>query len=108
MPSPRWSAAGEDGKLLAGGQSLLPVLRLRLAAPTTVVDLGGVAALRGIRVDGDDLVVGAMTTHAEVAASGLVRAEAPLVAADRGDGRGPPGPPPRHARRLARPRRPGR
>jgi carbon-monoxide dehydrogenase medium subunit len=73
-------AAGEDGKLLAGGQSLLPVLRLRLAAPTTVVDLGGVSSLRGIHVDGSDLVVGAMTTHAEVAASGLVRAEAPLVA----------------------------
>jgi len=73
-------AAGEDGKLLAGGQSLLPVLRLRLAAPTTVVDLGGVSAMRGIHVDGSDLVVGAMTTHAEVAASGLVRAEAPLVA----------------------------
>jgi len=73
-------AAGEDGKLLAGGQSLLPVLRLRLAAPTTVVDLGGVSSMRGIHVDGSDLVVGAMTTHAEVAASGLVRAEAPLVA----------------------------
>ena len=63
------SSAGDDAKVLAGGQSLLPVLRLRLAAPTVVVDLGGIAALRGIRVDGDALVIGAMATHAEVAAS---------------------------------------
>jgi carbon-monoxide dehydrogenase medium subunit len=74
-------SAGEDGKVLAGGQSLLPVLRLRLAAPSMLVDLGGIAGLRGVRVDGDELVVGAMTTHAEVAASPLVKAEAPLVAA---------------------------
>jgi carbon-monoxide dehydrogenase medium subunit len=74
-------SVGDDAKVLAGGQSLLPVLRLRLAAPATVVDLGGIAALRGIRVDGDVLVVGAMATHAEVAGSPLVRAEAPLVAA---------------------------
>ena len=46
-------AAGDEVKVLAGGQSLLPVLRLRLAAPAVIVDLGGVAALRGIRVDGD-------------------------------------------------------
>lgn len=71
--------AGEDAKLLAGGQSLLPVLRLRLAAPTVLVDLGGVPALRGIRVDGNDLVIGAMTTHAEIVGSDLVRSEAPLV-----------------------------
>jgi carbon-monoxide dehydrogenase medium subunit len=72
--------AGDDAKVLAGGQSLLPVLRLRLAAPALIVDLGGLSQLRGIRVDGDDLVVGSMTTHAEVAASDVVRAEAPLVA----------------------------
>jgi carbon-monoxide dehydrogenase medium subunit len=75
------SAAGEDAKVLAGGQSLMPVLRLRLAAPSTVVDLGGVAALRGIRLDGDALVVGAMTSHAEVASSPIVRNESPLLAA---------------------------
>jgi len=73
------ASAGEDAKLLAGGQSLLPVLRLRLAAPTTVIDLGGVAGLRGIRVDGDDLVIGAMATHADVAASPLVAQEAALL-----------------------------
>jgi aerobic carbon-monoxide dehydrogenase medium subunit len=74
-------SAGEDGKILAGGQSLMPVLRLRLADPSTIVDLGGIAALRGIRIDGDHLVVGAMATHAEVAASSMVQTEAPLVAA---------------------------
>ena len=72
--------AGDEAKLLAGGQSLLPVLRLRLAAPSLLVDLGGLDSLRGARLDGDTLVVGAMTTHAEVADSGVVRAEAPLLA----------------------------
>ena len=75
------AAGGEEAKVLAGGQSLLPVLRLRLAAPSHVVDLGGIAALRSIRVDGDELVVGAMATHAEVATSSLVRSESPLLAA---------------------------
>jgi aerobic carbon-monoxide dehydrogenase medium subunit len=72
--------AGDEAKVLAGGQSLLPVLRLRLAAPSVVVDLGGITSLRGIRVDADELVVGAMTTYAEVVNSPLVRAEAGLVA----------------------------
>jgi carbon-monoxide dehydrogenase medium subunit len=72
---------GDEAKVLAGGQSLLPVLRLRLAAPGLLVDLGGLDQLRGVRVDGDDLVIGAMTTHAEVASSELVRAEVPLLAA---------------------------
>lgn len=76
--------AGDDAKVLAGGQSLLPVLRLRLAAPALLVDLDGLTALRGVRVDGDDLVVGALTTHAEVAGSAVVRAEAPLLAAAAG------------------------
>jgi carbon-monoxide dehydrogenase medium subunit len=73
-------AAGEDAKVLAGGQSLLPVLRLRLAAPSTVVDIGGIAALRSIRLEGDELVIGATATHAEVARSSLVASEAPLLA----------------------------
>jgi len=74
-------AGGDEAKFLAGGQSLLPVLRLRLAAPALLVDLGGVGSLRGARFDSGALVIGAMTTHAEVASSALVRAEAPLVAA---------------------------
>lgn len=71
---------GEDAKVLAGGQSLLPVLRLRLAAPTMLVDLGGIAELRGVRDDGDALVIGAMTTHDEVLRDPLVREHAPLIA----------------------------
>lgn len=74
------TGAGDEAKLLAGGQSLLPVLRLRLAAPSLLVDLGGLAALRGVHLDGDRLVVGAMTTHAEVAGSDVVKTEAPLLA----------------------------
>ncbi len=72
--------AGEDAKVLAGGQSLIPVLRLRLAAPSTVVDLGGCADLVGVREEGDSLVIGAMTTHAEVAGNDLVKQHAPLLA----------------------------
>lgn len=73
--------AADEAKVLAGGQSLLPVLRLRLAAPTLLVDLGAVPGLSGVRLDGDTLVVGAMTTHAEVASSPLVLRYAPLLAA---------------------------
>jgi carbon-monoxide dehydrogenase medium subunit len=74
------SEAGDEGKVLAGGQSLLPVLRLRLAAPTVLVDLNGMAQLRGIRDDGDAIVVGAMTTHDEVCTSPVVLEHAPLLA----------------------------
>ncbi|CCG05587.1 FAD binding domain-containing protein [Blastococcus saxobsidens] len=71
---------GEDVKILAGGQSLIPVMRLRLAAPETVVDLGRVAELRGVREEDDAIVVGAMTTHSDVLADPLIRQYAPLVA----------------------------
>jgi carbon-monoxide dehydrogenase medium subunit len=73
-------AGDEDAKVLAGGQSLLPLLRLRLAAPTVLVDLGGIAELRGVREDGDDLVIGAMTTHAAVLRDPLIAEHAPLLA----------------------------
>jgi carbon-monoxide dehydrogenase medium subunit len=74
------SGAGEDAKVMAGGQSLIPVLRLRLAYPSTVVDLGRVAELRGVREDGDAIVIGAMTTHADVIRDPLVQQHAPLIA----------------------------
>ncbi|GAA5159156.1 MULTISPECIES: FAD binding domain-containing protein [Amycolatopsis] len=74
------SAAGEDAKVLAGGQSLLPVLRLRLAAPSTIVDLGKIAELRGVREDGDALVIGSMTTHYDVQRDHLVAEHAALLA----------------------------
>jgi carbon-monoxide dehydrogenase medium subunit len=57
---------GEDAKVLAGGQSLLPVLRMRLNVPSVVVDLGRIESLRGVRDDGDAIVIGAMTTHSDV------------------------------------------
>ncbi|MFD6895317.1 FAD binding domain-containing protein [Rhodococcus sp. NPDC060086] len=72
--------AGEDAKVMAGGQSLMPVLRLRMAAPSTVVDLGRVPDLRGIREDGDTLVIGATTTHYEVLHDPLVAQHAKLLA----------------------------
>jgi carbon-monoxide dehydrogenase medium subunit len=72
--------AGEDAKLLAGGQSLIPVLRLRLAYPTTVVDVSRVPEMRGVRDDGDAIVIGAMTTHHEVIHDALVGQHAPLIA----------------------------
>jgi aerobic carbon-monoxide dehydrogenase medium subunit len=71
--------AGEDAKVLAGGQSLLPVLRMRLNAPSVVVDLGRIEALRGVREDGDVLVIGAMTTHSAVYESPLVRENALVI-----------------------------
>jgi carbon-monoxide dehydrogenase medium subunit len=70
----------EDAKVLAGGQSLLPVLRLRLAAPEVVVDLGRIASLRGIRDDGDAIVIGAMTPHYVVQSDPLVEEHAKLLA----------------------------
>lgn len=73
------ASAGEDAKVIAGGQSLLPVLRMRLAAPTTLVDLGRVAELRGVREEGDELVIGAMTTHYDVQRDALVASHAALL-----------------------------
>ncbi|MER6385595.1 xanthine dehydrogenase family protein subunit M [Streptomyces sp. NPDC001250] len=72
--------AGEEAKVLAGGQSLLPLLRLRLAFPELVVDVGRIPELRGVREDGDTLVIGALTTHHEVLHDPLVRRHAGLLA----------------------------
>jgi carbon-monoxide dehydrogenase medium subunit len=74
------ASGGEDVKILAGGQSLIPVMRLRLAAPETVVDLTRVAELRGVRDDGDAIVIGAMTTHSDVLSDPLIKQFAPLIA----------------------------
>ena len=73
------AAGGEDAKVLAGGQSLIPLLRLRLAAPALLVDLSGIDELRGVTEDGDDLVIGAMTTHHAVLGDSLIARYAPLV-----------------------------
>ncbi|MGW7685811.1 FAD binding domain-containing protein [Kribbella sp. NPDC054772] len=68
-----------DAKVLAGGQSLMPALRLRLAAPESIVDLGKIDELRGVRDDGDALVIGAMTPHSTVQADPLVAEHARLI-----------------------------
>ncbi len=70
-----------DVKLMAGGQSFIPVMRLRLAAPDMVVDLGKIDELRGVRDDGDAIVIGAMTTHDEVLKDPLVAEHAAILAA---------------------------
>jgi carbon-monoxide dehydrogenase medium subunit len=70
---------GDDAKILAGGQSLLPVLRMRLNAPAVVIDLGKITSLRGIREDGDAIVIGAMTEHSVVGSDPLVAQHAALI-----------------------------
>ncbi len=70
---------GDDAKIIAGGQSLLPVLRMRLNAPEVVIDLGRIDSLRGIRDDGDAIVIGAMTTHHDVIQDPLVKEHALLL-----------------------------
>src|SRR5918995_7256765 len=57
---------GDEAKLLAGGHSLLPIMKLRLAAPAVLVDLGRLSDLRYVRDDGDDIAIGAMTRHSEL------------------------------------------
>jgi carbon-monoxide dehydrogenase medium subunit len=74
------ASGGEDVKILAGGQSLIPVMRLRLAAPETVVDLTRVSELRGVREEDDAIVIGAMTTHSDVLSDPLIARWAPLIA----------------------------
>jgi carbon-monoxide dehydrogenase medium subunit len=73
---------GENGdtKVIAGGHSLLPALKLRLASASTLVDLGRIPGLDGIEQDGDTLTIGAMTTHVAVASSRTVRTACPVLA----------------------------
>lgn len=73
-------AAQPEAKLLAGGQSLVQAMKLRLASPSDVVDLGALKDLAGIKTDGRTLTIGAMTRHAEVAESAEVRKAIPALA----------------------------
>jgi carbon-monoxide dehydrogenase medium subunit len=75
------SLAKSGGKALAGGQSLVGAMKLRLANPGALVDLSGIAELKGIKKEGDAVVIGALTTHAEVASSTLVKQAIPALAA---------------------------
>jgi len=71
---------GDEAKIIAGGQSLLPVLRMRLNAPEWVIDLGRIDSLKGVRDEGDAILIGAMTRHCDVATDPLVAEHATLVA----------------------------
>jgi len=71
---------GDEAKLLAGGHSLLPLMKFRLAAPRFVIDLGRLKGLSYVREENGRIALGAMTTHAEVEASALLRAKCPLLA----------------------------
>jgi carbon-monoxide dehydrogenase medium subunit len=70
---------GEDARPLSGGHSLIPMMKLRLAKPSDLVDLGAIAELKGIREDGPDIVIGATTTQQEVIGSALIAAKAPIL-----------------------------
>ena len=72
--------AAEDGKLLAGGMTLIPTLKQRLAKPSDLVDLGSIPELKGIKRDGNAIVIGAMTKHVEVATSDVVKGAIPALA----------------------------
>jgi carbon-monoxide dehydrogenase medium subunit len=73
-------AGNEEAKILAGGMTLLPTMKMRLAQPSDLVDLSGIDSLRGIKKDGGAIEIGAMTPHADVAASELVNTEIPALA----------------------------
>jgi carbon-monoxide dehydrogenase medium subunit len=75
------AAGDEEAKVIAGGQSLLPLLRLRLAYPSLLVDVGGLGELAGVRDAGDVLVIGAMTTHYALIRDPLIREHCGLIAA---------------------------
>ena len=70
---------GEDARALAGGHSLIPMMKLRLATPAHLVDLAGISDLKGIRADGSDIVIGAMTTQHELIGSDLLGTKIPLL-----------------------------
>ena len=72
--------SADDGKLMAGGMTILPTIKQRLANPSDLIDLAGVAELKGITVDGDTLIIGAMTTHYAVLSSAEVKAKNPALA----------------------------
>lgn len=78
-------AAADDGKYLAGGQTLIPTMKQRLAAPSDVIDLGGVSEMKGISAAGDGVKIGAGTTHAEVAGSSAVGSVLSNLASHIGD-----------------------
>ncbi len=71
---------GDDARILAGGQTLMATLNMRLSEPVLLIDITGLKAMRGIRVQGDRLYIGALTTHTDIESSALVAQHAPLLA----------------------------
>ena len=71
---------GGEARVLAGGHSLVPLMKLRLAAPDALIDIGGIASLRGITDTADSITIGALTTHAQVAGSDVVARGCPILA----------------------------
>ncbi len=71
---------GDDGRALAGGHSLIPMMKLRLATPANLIDLAGIAELKGVRTDGNDIVIGAMTTQHELLGSDVLGTKVPILA----------------------------
>ena len=71
---------GEGARILAGGHSLLPMMKLRLAAPETLIDIGGISSLRGVSDAGSHIEIGALTLHADVARSDLLQLACPVLA----------------------------
>ena len=74
-------AAGDEAMVLAGGQTLLATMKQHIASPSDLVDIRGIKGMAGVRTEGDTLIIGAATTHAEVAASDAVRKHCPGLAA---------------------------
>ena len=76
---------GADGKVLAGGHSLIPLMKLRLASPKHLVDIGGISDLSYIREDGDEIQIGATTTHFRIESSDLLKTKCPLLPETAGE-----------------------
>ena len=106
--SRRSSAHDDDARIIAGGHSLLPMMKLRLASPAHLIDINDLTELAYIREEGDELAIGALTRHVELLESELLAARFPVVPRRRAGDRRPGGPQPRHDRRLAVPGRRGR
>ena len=94
-------------KILAGGHSLIPLLKLRLAAPPALIDIGRIAELKGVTVKGGMVRIGALTTHAELASSAELREHCPALAEAAGQVGDPAVQKSRHDRRQRRARRSG-
>ena len=96
-----------DARVIAGGHSLIPMMKLRLAMPSHLIDLAGIAELKGVRLDGGEIVIGAMTTQHEIIASELLAQHCPDPARDGRSDRRSAGALRRHDRRQCRQRRSG-